>query len=235
MPFTLDKVVPWGRSFQEYIAMFDLSGSDLGRNILGCGDGPSSFNCAMSRRGRRVISADPIYRFSAGEIRARIDETYEAVLEQTRRNAHEFVWTEILSVEELCERRLADMKDFLADYETGRKEGRYIEAELPGLPFASGAFELALCSHFLFLYSEQLSSDFHVGSIRELCRVASEVRIFPVLEMGARRSRHLDAVIDELRRENYRVELRRVPYEFQRGGNEMMVVTSLESPGDNSV
>jgi hypothetical protein len=41
--FTLDKVVPWGRSFDEYVRMFDLTPADLGKRILGCGDGPASF------------------------------------------------------------------------------------------------------------------------------------------------------------------------------------------------
>ena len=45
--------------------------------------------------------------------------------------------------------------------------------------FADREFDLALCSHLLFLYSEQLTADFHLASIRELCRVAGEVRVFP--------------------------------------------------------
>jgi hypothetical protein len=30
--FTLDQVVPWGRSFEEYRHMFALSGADLQRS-----------------------------------------------------------------------------------------------------------------------------------------------------------------------------------------------------------
>ena len=41
--FTLDTVVPWGRSFDEYCAMFALSDRDLGLNILDCGGGPGEF------------------------------------------------------------------------------------------------------------------------------------------------------------------------------------------------
>ncbi|MCI5142695.1 MAG: SAM-dependent methyltransferase, partial [Candidatus Electrothrix sp. ATG1] len=43
MTFQLKEIVPWGRSFQEYVAMFALSEDDLGKRILGCGDGPASF------------------------------------------------------------------------------------------------------------------------------------------------------------------------------------------------
>ena len=228
MAFTLEKVVPWGRSFDEYLAMFALSDEDLDKRFLGCGDGPASFNCMMTRRGGDVVSVDPIYRFSVDEVRNRIDETYEAVMEQTRKNTHEFVWGHIASIEELGTVRRAAMNDFLSDYAAGLSEGRYIDSRLPTLPFANGEFDLALCSHFLFLYSEHLSQDFHVQSIEELCRVASEARIFPLLELGAIRSRHLETVIDRLENGGLVVNLKKVPYEFQKGGNEMLQVMAKQ-------
>ena len=49
MTFTLDRIVPWGRTFDEYRAMFALSTTDLEGRILGCGDGPASFNAAHRR------------------------------------------------------------------------------------------------------------------------------------------------------------------------------------------
>ena len=222
MAFSLSQVVPWGRSFDEYVAMFALSEEDLGRRLLGCADGPASFNSILSQRGGRVVSADPLYRFRADEIRTRIDETYENVMDQTRRNRGEFVWEHISSVEELGRVRSAAMREFLSDYGAGVNEGRYVNAELPALPFRDGEFDIALCSHFLFLYSGQLSRLFHVRSLRELCRVASEARVFPLVELGTRRSRHRGAVVAELAREGYRVRVEQVGYEFQRGGNEVL-------------
>ena len=62
----------------------------------------------------------------------------------------------------------------------------------------------------------------HVESIKELCRVADEARVFPILELGARKSRHVDAVMERLTQGGYRVTLETVPYEFQRGANQMM-------------
>jgi SAM-dependent methyltransferase len=224
MAFSLGKIVPWGRSFEEYVAMFALSRGDLAKRILGCGDGPASFNCALTGQGGYVISADPVYHFSVDEIESRINETYEEVIRQTRNNKDEFVWQHISSVEELGRIRMEAMKEFLADYPAGRKEGRYIEASLPNLPFNDGAFDLALCSHFLFLYSEQLSEDFHIRSIKELCRVSSETRIFPLMELGTRRSRHLESVAAGLDKNGFAVTIEKVPYEFQKGGNEMMKI-----------
>lgn len=114
------------------------------------------------------------------------------------------------------------MRDFLADYPQGKSAGRYIPGELPKLPFPDGAFDLALCSHFLFLYSDHYDCAFHLRSLRELCRVAREVRVFPVLELGSVRSRHVAAVASELSAEGYRGSIERVSYEFQKGGNEML-------------
>lgn len=232
MSFSLKDIVPWGRSFDEYVAMFALSSADLQRKILGCGDGPASFNALLTRQfGRKnVLSADPLYRFSPEDISKRINQTYADVLEQTRKNKHEFIWTTIKSVDELGRIRMAAMMEFLSDYPIGLEQGRYVGAELPNLPFAGNEFDLAICSHLLFLYSEQLSEEFHVTSILELCRVAKEVRIFPLLELGAKISRHLQAVTDSLSAMGYSVAIIHVPYEFQRGGNQMMKITAVE-PG----
>jgi hypothetical protein len=101
MSFTLESVVPWGRSFDEYVAMFSLSDTDLQGRILGCGDGPAAFNASLARQGGRVLSVDPLYRFTAEDIRTRIKETFADVMEQTRKNMHEFSWTNIKTVDGL--------------------------------------------------------------------------------------------------------------------------------------
>ena len=224
--FALDRVVPWGRSFDEYRRMFALTADDLQLTILGCGDGPASFNAEATRAGSRVVSFDPIYRFSVPDIRERIAQTYDEVLEQARRNADDFVWTEIRSLDELGRVRMSAMKTFLDDFDRGKAEGRYIEAELPSLPFPDRAFDLALCSHFLFLYGEQLGERFHHDSIRELCRVAAEVRVFPLVVLAGERSTFVEPVAERLRADGFNVSIEDVPYEFRRGANEVLRIRS---------
>jgi len=224
MGFTLDKVVPWGRSFAEYVAMFGLSEGDLQLPLLGCGDGPAGFNAELSKLGGNVTSVDPLYVFTAEQIRGRIAETYPTVMDQLRRNRDDYVWQSISSVEELGRIRLAAMDTFLADFETGKKAGRYIAGELPALPFESGRFSLALSSHLLFLYSNHLSAEFHLAALREMLRVSCEVRVFPLLTLAGTISPHLEFVTGQLRNLGYSVEIKRVAYEFQRGGNEMLVI-----------
>lgn len=206
--------------------MFALSDADLQRRILGCGDGPASFNAVLAERGGSVVSVDPLYQYSRDEIRQRIDDTFPVVMEQTRKNVDEFVWTTIRSVEELGRLRMAAMDTFLSDYRVGGGQGRYVTGELPQLPFVDRTFDLALCSHLLFLYSEHLTEDLHVASLEELCRVAGEARVFPLLELGARKSRHVEAVRERLTALGYSVSVETVPYEFQRNGNQMMRVTA---------
>jgi hypothetical protein len=222
--FTLDQVVPWGRSFDEYRRMFALSDVDLQGRILGCADGPASFNAEATRQGARVVSADPLYQFSASDIHQRIGLTRRRILEQTRQNANEFLWDTIRSVEQLEALRMSAMQCFLSDFEEGKRTGRYLAAELPSLPFRDGAFDLALCSHFLFLYTEQLTTEFHRAAVTELGRVAQEVRVFPLLALGGRPSSHVDQVVDHLRLAGRSATVEPVPYEFQRGGDRMLRV-----------
>ena len=222
MPFTIDSVVPWGRTMAEYRGMFNLVESDLRGRILGCGDGPASFNAEMSAHGRAVVSVDPLYAFPAAAIERRVEETYDIIIEQVTRNRDDFVWTHVPSIPALGRRRMGAMRRFLADFAQGKREGRYVDASLPDLPFDDSAFDLALSSHFLFLYSEQFDLAFHLGALQEMLRVAGEVRVFPLLQIGGAPSPHVQAVMDAFTAQGVRATIESVPYEFQRGGRRMM-------------
>src|SRR5215510_13421277 len=99
--FTLDEVVPWGRSFDEYRLMFALSDVDLQHRIVDCGAGPAAFNAQATRRGAHVISCDPLYQWDADDIRQRIAAIFDTVLAEARRNREDFVWDAIASVDDL--------------------------------------------------------------------------------------------------------------------------------------
>ncbi|MGR9072149.1 MAG: SAM-dependent methyltransferase [Gammaproteobacteria bacterium] len=229
MGFTLENIVPWGRSYEEYVRMFDLSEDDLKRRILGCADGPAGFNAELTRRGGNVVSADPLYAFDAEQIEKRIDETYDMVIEQVRANQNDFVWDAIDSVEELGRIRLSAMRTFLDDYERGKTEGRYVAEELPALSFESGRFDIALSSHFLFLYSDHLSNEFHLSAVQEMLRLSREARIFPVIALDGSVSDHLEPILRHFSANGYCVELRPVPYEFQRSGDRMLRIRHCRS------
>jgi hypothetical protein len=206
--------------------MFMLSDTDLAGRILGCGDGPASFNAEATARGHTIISCDPIYAFSPAEIERRVEDCYGDLIAQVRSNRHGFVWDHFHDPDHLGQFRLATMHRFLADFETGKAQGRYVTASLPSLPFGDGQFELALVSHLLFLYSDQLKIDFHFAAVMELLRVAKEVRIFPMLTLERRVSPHFDPIRTELANKGFVCEVQPVPYEFQRGGNKMLRITA---------
>ncbi len=222
MGFWVDDIVPWGRSFDEYVAMFDLTEGDMAGRILGCGDGPAAFNAGLTARGGTVVSVDPVYAVSLDSLRRRIEAGFDTVVAQVRRQRDAYVWDTIASVEALRDLRMQAMQTFLDDYEAGRAEGRYLAAELPQLPLGADAFDLALSSHFLFLYGDRLTADFHVAALKEMLRVAREVRVFPLVTLEGEPSPHLGEVTERLAGEGFTLQARRVPYEFQRGACEML-------------
>jgi hypothetical protein len=227
MGFKLESVVPWGRSLTEYIRMFDLTSDELNLRILDCAGGPASFNAEMTHQGYQVISCDPIYEFSADEIAQRIEQTYQTVIDGVRATQETFIWQDIRSPEHLGQIRMEAMQKFLDDLPLGMQQKRYVIGELPTLPFDRDRFDLALCSHFLFTYSDVFSPEFHLASIQELCRLAGEVRIFPLLNNFSQEvSPILPWVMKELAAQGYNPEIRTVPYEFQKGGNQLLRVTS---------
>ena len=220
----LQNVVPWGRSLAEYRAMFALSYADLKKKILGCGDGPASFNAEVTAASGHIVSVDPVYAFSAEQIRGRIAEVAPTVREQLARHQAEYLWHHFSGVDEVVRVRMQAMDRFLEDYETGKSQGRYVEAALPDLPFEDQSFDLALCSHFLFLYSSQVSLQAHVAGVRELCRVAREVRIYPLVSLEGTESVHLNLVIEAVRAKGIFAQRKPVNYRFQKGAADMLVL-----------
>ncbi|MFM7602211.1 MAG: SAM-dependent methyltransferase [Pseudanabaena sp.] len=219
----LDRVVPFGRSRTEYELMFALTEIDRLKSIIGIGDGPASFNAEMTTSGYQVTSIDPIYQFTSAEIKSRFDACIDGIIEQVRNSPNNWVWSYHKSPDDLRANREKAIALFLKDFDRGKIEGRYLNAELPKLEFQEKQFELALCSHFLFLYSEHLSFEFHLESIRELCRIAEEVRIFPLLNLAQARSPYIDQICGTLAKESIRSEIIQVPYELQKGGNQAII------------
>lgn len=205
--------------------MFNLSDKDLGNRILGCADGPASFNAELTSDGGNVVSLDPIYQFSPERLRQQISATSPKMVAHARQNPTSFRWSDqIPDAAALQSHRMRTMEIFLTDLKKGKVEGRYVAAQLPEIPFSQGSFDLVLCSHFLFLFTANLTLEFHLQSIRALLQVASELRIFPLVDLSSRRSPYVAPVTRTLRLNGYHVDVVPVEYHFQRGANQMMRV-----------
>jgi ubiquinone/menaquinone biosynthesis C-methylase UbiE len=220
--FDLGGVVPpWGRSAAEYEAFFALSDISPSARILDCAGGPASFAGEWSKRGRFVVAADPVYRLSGKSIAADFEPTAMRMLEGMCKARERFKWDHYGTPENVIERRRQALAAFQADFDSPHPAGRYVAARLPELPFPSDSFDLALCAHFLFLYSDELDLEMHIACIMEMLRVAQEVRVFPLLDMDGRHSRHLESSIQALQSSG-RVELVPVPFEFRHGDCRML-------------
>lgn len=223
MAFRLSGVVPWGRNIEEYRLMFRLNDDDLSKKIAGFGDGPACFNRELTERGGSVTSFDIIYQFSKEDIEKRIDEVRVEVMEQMRRNKENYVWTHFKNLDELESTRMNAMRHFLEDYERGRREARYICHELPNrLPYEDNHFDIGLSSHFLLMYTA-LGYDFHIAAMTEMLRVCKEIRIFPIVDLDAKKTVLTSKVIAHFS-VDFRVELVKTEYEFQKGDNKMLVI-----------
>jgi len=223
----LNSIVPWGRTLSEYKDIFSLTESDLQQSILGCGDGPASFNAELTQQGGNVVSIDPTYQFERSSLEKRISEVYDEVIPQLYKNQDKYIWKSITSVDELGRIRMGAMHRFISDYEAGKESGRYIHESLPELSFRNKQFDIALCSHYLFLYSDHVSLEKHISSIKELCRVAKEVRIYPLLSLNGEISPYLKDVITSLNESALSTLLVDVNYQFQKGATQMLVIKSV--------
>jgi SAM-dependent methyltransferase len=214
------------RSFDEYRAMFDLAASDLDGQVLDCPGGAASFTAEAGARGVSVTAVDPLYALPPAELaaRARRDARRGHDFLRDPARAWRFVWTFFASPEDHLAQRTRAAELFARDL--ARHPDRYRPGELPHLPFPDRSFDLVLSSHLLFTYGERLDRVFHVAALRELCRVARrEVRVFPLLlhTTGAPYP-ELDPVRRNLELSDVDTEVRGVGYEFQRGGDRMLVL-----------
>lgn len=217
----LEKVVPWGRNIDEYRSMFLLDDDDMKKKIAGFGDGPASFNYQASAEGADITSFDPIYGFSAEQLKKRIDEVRDIIIAQMRENSANYVWDRIKDVNELENIRMSAMEMFLEDFERGKLEGRYVYHELPNrLPVDDETFDIGLSSHFLLMYV-QLGYDFHIAAISEMLRVCREVRIFPLCDLDSCESELTERVIEHFSRQ-YRTEILKTDYQFQKGADKLL-------------
>ena len=218
--FDLAGVVPWGRTADEYRAFLDLGDVPAEARVLDCGGGPSSFTAEWVHAGRAAVAVDPIYVLDGHEIRAGFDAAVEPMRRGMEAARDRFVWSWYRSLDQVMTLRRTALERFFRDRE-GAPPDRYVHGALPALPFADGAFDLILCSHLLFLYSDRLGRDFHVAALREMLRVAPEVRLFPLHDLDGAPSAHLAPVLAALAAE---AEAARVPvgFEFQKGAREML-------------
>ncbi|MGW8822648.1 SAM-dependent methyltransferase [Paenibacillus sp. JNUCC32] len=223
----LDRVVFIGRTFEEYAHMFDLKMPELaGKRVLDCPSGACSFTAHGSKQGLDITASDIAYDHKPDDLEAKGLRDIGHAMETMEQAKSNYVWDYYGDVEGLRRHREQALRDCVRDMR--EFPDRYVAAVLPELPFDNEQFHLVLSAHFLFMYSDRLDYDFHVQTVRELLRVASEeVRIFPLTDLSGSRYVHLDRLIHELEAEGLRVAEVKVPYEFMKNGNSLLSIRKI--------
>jgi SAM-dependent methyltransferase len=217
-------VLVTSRSYDVYVAMFALDSSDLAKSILDCSAGVAGFAVEAGRRGTRVVAVDPAYAMAREEL-ARLgnaDLVRGSAIAADQPDRFTFAWYR--SPERRLMLRTRALAQFLPDLVTHPE--RYVAGQLPHLPFRERSFDLAVCSHLLFTWADQLGLDWHRAALLELARVAGEVRVFPTVVQGPGQPVPFwDELMSDLARAGLRTERRQVSYEFQVGADTMLVVS----------
>lgn len=224
----LNNMFYWGLSYQNVVDMFALDEHDLQRRVLDCMGAPSSFNPLAHKKKQQVVSCSDTYGSSKDELQMKMKEALRQTMMIIEENPDRFVNTAIDTPKKYEVKLKEDLKIFMHDYKDAVKQKRYSPESLPSLDFVNCEFGLAICRHFLFVRNENFSVEFHVQSIKEMCRVAGEVRIFPLLGPDGSVSDKLPLVMQNLQQQGYDVEVRKVAYELQKRANAMLRVWQQE-------
>lgn len=222
----MGKWVLWGNHLNEYRDMFDLSEENLNMSLLEYGCGLSAFNAEMHaiqhELSKPIVSFDPLFALDKTLLSLKATSMMEDLIQELQKKQDQFDFSQYGHFETFITARRDGVAEFLADYETGHAEKRYLPLTDKTLPCHDFQFEFALSSHYLFLGNEDLA--FHLDVIRELARVAKEVRIFPLIDGTGQPSALLGPVLLGLQQAGYGAEVRKVDYHLYPKGNAMLRV-----------
>lgn len=224
----MSQLVLWGHDINDYQEMFDLSLEQLSGRILEYSSGPSAFNVDRLNDLASVVSCDPLFSLDKATLSLKAGLIFEDMLEQVRQTTDTFHFDKYGDIEQLIAKRRSGMDKFFADYVLGKQQKRYVGIQQIGLPFSDFSFDLALSSHYLFSGIDNQDLSFHLQVIKELARIAKEVRLFPLIDCHGQPSAFLGPVLLDLQQNNYGTEVRRIDYSLQPQGNAMLRVWAQE-------
>jgi len=222
------------RPLSEYRAMFALTDADLAERVLDCPGGAASFTAEVCSAGGDGTAVDIAYQDPPDELAALARSEAERGNAYMAANTSRYVWSYYPDVHAHDQARRSAADRFASDIVAHPQ--RYVAAALPTLPFDDRSFDLVLSGHLLFTYTDRLDEAFHLQALLELVRVArAQVRIFPLLEHTGRGDpRLLQQLRRQLAERGIDSEVRPVGYEFQRGGNQMLVLHRNQTPEETA-
>lgn len=227
--FNPSRITFYGRSIKEYSLMFNLDFESLPKSqFIDIPAGPASFCSEARALGHGVLSIDPCYSKTSEELFKIGLEDIDYINEKIRATSRERVWDFYKDPDDLKCKQKSYLKAFIDDFSSEHISGNpYVSASLPNLPFENNTFDYALSGHFLFSFHSQIGYSLTLDSIKELTRIAKEVRIFPLKSNEQSRESEfpeMRRLLDDLSLHeiNYRIE--DSAFEFQKGANQVMIL-----------
>jgi hypothetical protein len=224
--YAIDDVAFIGRTLTEYEHMFDLDlPSWEGQSVLDCPGGACAFVSEANTRNIDAVGADLMYDTLPEELRRKCEGDIDKAIAGFDGVEDQFVWEFYDDVADVRSYWSSAYDEFIEDYDERFDTDRYVPAKLPDLPFEDDSFSLVLSAHLMFLYMDKLDHEFHEQSLLELARVASEeVRVYPLARFDGKRYPRLGELRETLADAGYETEIRSVPFEFQQGANELLLI-----------
>jgi ubiquinone/menaquinone biosynthesis C-methylase UbiE len=220
----INRIVFIGRTFEEYIKMFDLSPENLeNMKVLDCAGGACSFTAHANKLGIDSTSCDIAYYHEVVDLEQKGLEDIEHTIEHMEKASGNYVWEYFSSIDALKEERSRALKECVQDMRENPQH--YQAVTLPVLPFENKQFDMTVCAHLLFMYSDRLDYQFHLNSLKELIRVTKgEIRIFPLTDLYGKKYDQLSQLMNDLKEHVRSIEEVKVSYEFQKNANHMLVI-----------
>lgn len=220
----IERVIFIGRTYEEYLSMFDLNLADLeGRKILDCPAGACSFTAIGRKKGLNISSCDIAYAFSVAELYNKGKDDLKHAIEKMQLSKSNYRWSYFENINHLERHRMQALTDCIYDMKHYPKS--YKVASLPKIPYKNNEFDVLLSAHFLFMYADHFDYHFHKQTINEMLRVTKkEIRIFPIVNLKGERYEKLDDIIKYLSELGYKIEEVKVDYEFQTNANTMLKI-----------
>lgn len=221
------KWVLWGHHFSEYQAMFDIPASLSSHKILEIACGPTAVNYELTQNHIQTISCDPWFESDAKKVQKHFLENFDLQIQNIHRHPDRFDVNRYGGLDRLIQKRQEGMQLFFDDYSKGFQEHRYQGLNFKKtLPFENSSFDLALCANYLFTDLVEQNVDFHVAAIKEMARVAYDVRIYPLTNYKAQPSEILGPVLLALQLLGYQVSVQDVSFRFVPESKAMLRIQS---------
>ncbi|RIP35896.1 SAM-dependent methyltransferase [Staphylococcus gallinarum] len=230
---SLDRIIFIGRTFDEYVKMFNLNMDTLKhKSILDCPAGACAFAAKAKSLAINIKSCDIAYYFDKQSLYNKGLQDIKHAMESMEEAKVLYNWTHFNNIQEVKAARYQALEDCYSDMLIN--ESDYLAVTLPDLPYENNNFDLLLSAHFLFMYAEHLDYEFHLACLNEMLRVTKEeIRIFPIVDLRGKQYQYLHEILTYINDLGHETELIKVDYEFQKNAHTMLRIKLNNNSADD--